>query len=43
MDDRVCAFVEEPVTPPLPSLPEEQAARPFTASLAGRPRPTLSL
>jgi hypothetical protein len=43
MDNRVCAFVEEAVTPPLAATPEEQSPRRFAASLAGRPRPTLSL
>ena len=43
MDDRVCAFVEEQVTPPPAALPEEQSPRRFAASLAARPRPTLSL
>ena len=43
MDDRMCAFVEEQVTPPPAALPEEQSPRRFAASLAARPRPTLSL
>ena len=43
MDDRMCVFVEEQVTPPPAALPEEQSPRRFAASLAARPRPTLSL
>jgi hypothetical protein len=43
LDERLCAFVEEPVTPPVEETPPVAGRAQFAERLARRPRPTLSL